>query len=67
MTRGIRSRGSLRLSQWIDNLEEVIKFLGEQKNKIEVPIFLIVLLDYADIFPGHRGQDGLGTDLGLRS
>mmetsp|Transcript_2430 Transcript_2430/g.2656 ORF Transcript_2430/g.2656 Transcript_2430/m.2656 type:complete len:159 (-) Transcript_2430:77-553(-) len=24
-----------KLSQWIDNLEEVIKFLGEQKNKIE--------------------------------
>ena len=27
----------------------------------------LVLLDDADIFPGHRGQDGLGTDLGLRS
>lgn len=24
-----------KLSQWIDNLEEVIKFLGEQKNKVE--------------------------------
>ena len=23
----------MRLSQWIDNLEEVIKFLGEQKVK----------------------------------
>ena len=36
------TRLSSRLSQWIDNLEEVIKFLGDQKNKtMEAGMFFL--------------------------
>lgn len=47
LTGHVTNNSSLRLSQWIDNLEEVIKFLGDQKNRstMEAAMFFWATMD----------------------